>query len=135
MGNSNRNTRRRKSFATWRRGLLLLLPALLLDVPTARAHAMLERASPAVGSTVRSAPAEITLRFTEALEVAFSTLQVTGPGGERVDAGDMHVDGSGKTVLHASLKPLTPGVYMVAWRAVSVDTHVTRGDFKFTVAP
>jgi methionine-rich copper-binding protein CopC len=33
------------------------------------------------------------------------------------------------------LKPLTPGVYTVTWRAVSVDTHVTTGDFKFTVAP
>jgi methionine-rich copper-binding protein CopC len=34
-----------------------------------------------------------------------------------------------------SLKPLTQGVYTVTWRAVSVDTHVTTGDFKFTVAP
>jgi methionine-rich copper-binding protein CopC len=135
MRNSGRNIRRRKPFATSRRGFLLLLPALLLDVPTAQAHAMLERASPAVGSTVRSAPTEVTLRFTEALEPAFSTLQVTGPGGERVDAGDTHVDGSEKMILRASLKPLTPGVYTVVWRVVSIDTHVTNGDFKFTVAP
>jgi methionine-rich copper-binding protein CopC len=117
------------------RSLLPILVALLLAAPPALAHAVLERASPAVGSTIRAAPAEITLRFTEGLEAAFSTLQVTGPGGERVDAGDMHVDGGTKAVLHASLKPLTPGVYTVVWRVVSFDTHITNGDFKFTVAP
>jgi methionine-rich copper-binding protein CopC len=120
---------------TLSRSLLLFMPALVLAAPPALAHAVLERASPAVGSTVHTAPAEITLRFNEGLEAAFSTLQVTGPGGERVDAGDMHVDANAKAILHASLKPLTPGVYTVAWRAVSVDTHVTSGDFKFTVAP
>jgi methionine-rich copper-binding protein CopC len=101
----------------------------------ALAHAFLTRASPAVGSTIRSAPSEITLRFTENVEPAFSTVQVTGPHGDRVDGGDLHVDSKEPAVLRASLKPLAPGTYKVAWRAVSVDTHITNGDFTFTVAP
>jgi copper resistance protein C len=114
---------------------LPILLALVLAAPPAFAHAGLERASPGVGSTVHAAPAEVTLRFSERIEPAFSTLQVTGPGGERVDAGDLRVDERERTVLRASLKALPPGVYKVIWRAVSVDTHVTNGDFKFTVAP
>ena len=113
----------------------LLLPGLLLAALPALAHAMLERASPAVGSTIKSAPAEITLRFTEKLEPTFSTVAVTGRGGERVDAGDPHVDPGDPMVLRVSLKPLAPGRYKVAWRVVSVDTHVTQGDFRFTIAP
>lgn len=101
----------------------------------ALAHAFLTRASPAVGSTIRSAPTEITLSFTENVEPAFSTVQVTGPDGARVDGGDLHVDGKEPAVLHLSLKPLAPGTYKVVWRAVSVDTHITNGDFTFKVAP
>jgi len=113
----------------------LLLPGLLLAALPALAHAMLERASPAVGGTIKSAPREITLRFTEKLEPAFSTVAVSAQSGERVDAGDPHVDPSDPTVLRASLKPLALGSYKVVWRVVSVDSHVTEGDFKFTIAP
>ena len=88
------------------RQLLLILPALLIGAPAAWAHTFLERASPAVGSMVHIAPTEITLRFTERIEPAFSTLKVTGPGGERVDAGDTRVDEREPASLHASLKKL-----------------------------
>jgi copper resistance protein C len=30
---------------------------------------------------------------------------------------------------------LAPGSYKVIWRVLSVDTHVTEGDYKFRVAP
>jgi copper resistance protein C len=32
-------------------------------------------------------------------------------------------------------KTLAPGVYIVNWHAVSVDTHHTQGSFEFTVKP
>ena len=117
------------------RVFLVLFSAYLLAASTAWAHAMLERASPAVGGTVRSAPGEVMLRFTEPVEPAFSAVQVLGPAGERVDAGDARVDEHEKTVLRTPLKQLAPGIYKVIWRVVSVDTHVTNGDFKFTIAP
>ena len=118
---------------------LILATALAIGTfatgEAAFAHAFLTRATPAVGSTIRAAPAEITLRFTESVEPAFSTVQVTGPDGARVDAGDLHVDSKEPAVMHESLKPLAPGTYKVVWRAVSVDTHITNGDFTFKVAP
>ena len=39
------------------------------------------------------------------------------------------------TVLLVSLPQLAPGTYKVTWRVLSVDTHVTEGDFTFDVAP
>ena len=114
---------------------LLVLSLLSLAAAPALAHAFLARASPAVGSTIRAAPTEITLRFTEPVEPSFSTIEVTGPGGERVDDGELRSDGNDPTILRAALKPLAAGTYKVVWRVVSVDTHVTNGDFRFTVTP
>ncbi len=108
--------------------------ALALASP-AGAHAFLDHAGPAVGSTVHGSPAELKLWFTQELEPAFSTVQVLDRNGRRVDKGDPQVDRSNATELWVSLPPLAPGTYRVTWRVLSVDTHVTEGDFTFDVAP
>src|SRR5213592_1966406 len=115
------------------RATLLLLPAaLLFGVAGARAHAVLDRAEPRVGSTVRTAPADVKLWFTERLEPAFSRVQVVNEAGERVDRADGAVDPSDPRLLRTTLVPLAPGRYRVLWRVVSVDSHVTEGDFTDT---
>ena len=113
--------------------------AALASPEAALAHAFLTRASPPVGGTVRAMPPELTLRFSERVEPAFSSVAVTAPGGERID-GELRVDPAEPAVLRIPLKPPVsgsagPGAYKVVWRVVSVDTHVTNGDFTFTVAP
>jgi hypothetical protein len=35
--------------------------------------------------------------------------------------------------MHIGLKPLLPGTYQVHWRATTVDTHTTEGNFSFHV--
>jgi methionine-rich copper-binding protein CopC len=97
---------------------------------TARAHAFLDHASPLVGSTVATAPHEVVLTFTQNLEPAFSTAQVTDSGGGRVDAGKAEVSGN---TMRVGLKSLGPGSYKVHWHALSVDTHSTEGTFTFHV--
>ena len=115
---------------------LLLLPAALFAAAAgARAHAFLDRAEPRVGSTLRTAPAEVKLWFTERLEPAFSSVQVVNEAGQRVDRADGAVDPSNSALLRTTLVPLSPGRYQVIWRVVSVDTHVTAGDFAFRLAP
>jgi methionine-rich copper-binding protein CopC len=110
--------------------------ALLLGAVTGgSAHAVLERAEPRAGSTVRTAPAEVRLWFTENLEPAFSTIQVLDARGQRVDRADGHVDTATSWLLRVSLPPLAAGAYRVTWRVVSVDMHVTQGDFTFAIAP
>lgn len=96
----------------------------------AHAHAMLASASPPVGGSVGAAPRQVTLSFTQGLEPAFSSVQVTDSTGARVDAGKAQVSGSTMTV---GLKALSPGTYKVHWHVLSVDTHKTEGSFSFRV--
>ena len=96
----------------------------------AHAHAFLDQASPLVGSTVASAPREVSLTFTQNLESAFSSVQVTGPNGARVDQGKAQISGN---TMRVGLKSLAAGIYRVRWHALSVDTHKTEGSFTFSV--
>ncbi len=96
----------------------------------AGAHAYLDHAIPQVGSTVATAPSELTLSFTQNLEPAFTTVRVTGPDGARVDQGKPEISGN---TVRVSIKAASPGTYHVDWHALSVDTHTTQGSYTFTV--
>ncbi len=111
------------------------LAVLLWGAAGAGAHAFLDHADPRVGSTLRTPPVQVRLWFTESLEPAFSSVQVRNEAGQRVDKEDGQVDSSNLTLLRISLPPLLPGSYKVIWRVLSVDSHVTEGDFTFRVAP
>jgi methionine-rich copper-binding protein CopC len=117
------------------RSLLCGSALALLAAGPASAHAFLDHADPAVGSTVHGAPAELRIWYTQNLEPAFSTVKVLDASGTQVDKGDKHIDANDKSLMVISLKPLPPGAYQVVWRVLSVDTHVTEGRFTFEVAP
>jgi copper resistance protein C len=99
------------------------------------AHAHLDHATPAVGSTVAQPPKEVSLWFTEALEAKFSTIEVRDAQGRPVQAGSATLARDNTAQLRVRLKPLPPGTYKVIWRVLSVDTHRTEGDFTFRVGP
>jgi len=107
--------------------------AALAPTPPARAHAFLDHASPAVGSSVPTAPSLVTLWFTQDLEPAFSNVTVTNEAGQRVDLGKARIAAGSPAELQIGLKPLPPGTYLVSWHVVSVDTHPTQGTFTFDV--
>jgi copper resistance protein C len=111
---------------------IIFLSLLLATVGTtaAYAHAFLDHASPLVGSTVATAPHEVALTFTQNLEAAFSSVQVTDPKGARVDQGKAQISGN---TMRVGIKASGPGRYQVHWHALSVDTHKTEGNFSFTV--
>ena len=113
----------------------IIIVALLLVIVSngpARAHAFLEHASPLVGSTVPTAPHEVSLSFTQNLEASFSSVEVTDGSGARVDLGKPQISGS---TMRVGLKSLSAGTYYVRWHALSVDTHKTEGSFTFHVGP
>ena len=112
-------------------GLLLIMTA---DSARVEAHAFLVRPHPAVGSTVQTSPGEVRVLFTEKIEPALSTVQVFDASGKEVDKRDMHLDLLNHALLRISLPRLEAGTYKVVWRVVSVDTHVTNGNFIFRVA-
>ena len=99
------------------------------------AHAFLDHATPAAGSTIHAPPSRVELSFTEELEPAFSTVRVLDQTNRRRDNGDAKVDPRDPTALQVSLPALAPGRYRVEWRVLSVDTHVSEGNFTFVIAP
>jgi methionine-rich copper-binding protein CopC len=118
-----------------RRAIIAAMVGTLCVPAVASAHAMLERSGPMVGSTVHVAPAAITLRFSEAIEPALSTLSVTHGNGAAVALAAPIATEHGAVLVAAVRGVMTTGVYRVHWRVVSVDTHVTQGDFSFRIAP
>jgi len=103
--------------------------ALAASVMPAAAHAFLDHSDPRVGNTVKSSPSAVTLWFTQKLEPAFSSAQVTNASGAVVSTG-ASVSG---TVMRVSVRSLPPGTYRVHWKVLSVDTHTTEGNFTFRV--
>jgi hypothetical protein len=106
--------------------------AFCLFTAPALAHAHLTASDPAANATLKTAPTEIELHFTEALEPAFSSVTVTDKDGQVMDAGPSSADG---TVMHLALQKLAPGKYRVSWISVAVDTHRLTGEYFFSVAP
>jgi methionine-rich copper-binding protein CopC len=119
-----------------RRGLAaaLLVSALCALTTPAFAHAFLARAEPAVGATVHDGLTALRLRFTERVESTLCRVTLINAAGQAVAVTNLTTEGDGR-ILAAHVAALAPGVYHVRWHAVSVDTHITEGDYSFTIAP
>ncbi|WP_405439605.1 copper resistance protein CopC [Streptomyces avidinii] len=119
--------------------LALVLAALLASLFTAAspatAHAALTASDPKDGAVVATAPAQVTLSFSEQVAMGDDSIRVLDPQGKRVDTGELRDMCSGNTVrygtaLHAGLPN---GTYTVAWQAVSADSHPISGAFTFSI--
>jgi copper transport protein len=113
----------------------LVVVAFLMSPVAALAHAVLLRAAPSGAQTLSQAPGSVQLLFSEALDPAFSSVQVEDGTGARVDLGDSHLDPNNDQLLVASLKPGLPsGVYLVSWRSLSaIDVHPDEGQYSLFV--
>jgi copper resistance protein C len=111
----------------WLAFVLCLAPA------PAVAHAYLVKAQPAQRAVVFAPPQSVQLWFNERLEAAFCTLQVVDAADKPVDKRDMQVAPDDAKHLSVGLNPLSPGVYTVKFRVLSVDGHVVTNQFSFTV--
>lgn len=100
----------------------------------AEGHAFPIRSDPRVGWTIAVLPPKVTIWFDGELEPAFSTIAVYNSAKQQVDKGNSRVSGTDASVLEVDLPPLAPGTYRVYWRVLAKDTHVTEGDFTFTIA-
>jgi hypothetical protein len=115
------------------RRYLLAVVGMCITSP-AFAHAMLERASPPVGSEAASPPHAIVLTFTEGVEPLFSSIEVRNAAGAVVIAGKPHAEAGNARKLVLDLPALQHGKYTVIWHVTSEDTHKTEGSFQFSVA-
>jgi methionine-rich copper-binding protein CopC len=110
--------------------LLLAVVSSLATALAASAHAALLSMSPAAGSTVTKAPAQVVLTFNEVISTSFATVTVTGQDGHPVSSGRPVV--SGRTVTQ-ELADIGSGRYTVAFRVVSEDGHPVSDKATFSV--
>lgn len=120
------------------RGPLLLGALLVLLVlggaGPASAHAALKSTDPKDGSVLKSAPRSITLTFTESVGLLDDSFRVLDPDNKRVRTGAAeHGPGGSDTARVTLPAELARGTYVVAWRAVSADSHPVSGAFTFSV--
>ncbi len=114
---------------------LLAALFLLLAPAPASAHLHLTGSAPAADDSLRAAPAEIRLSFTERVELRFSDISLVGPLGE-VRTGEIFVPVDSPSVLAVRvLGGLGAGEYTVHWRAASADGHPMEGEYRFTILP
>jgi methionine-rich copper-binding protein CopC len=100
------------------------------------AHAHLASATPAMDSIVATSPAELDLKFSEAINLKFSGVKVAGPDKAIVATGAASIAGGDESTLVVPVSaPLAAGVYMVDWHVLSKDGHKTHGSYTFTVKP
>jgi copper transport protein len=118
---------------TW---VCALLVALAGAGP-ASAHAQLISTDPGQGAVVATAPATVSLTFSESVVIAADGVRVFGPDGSRVDTGHAAARGTASIVgvgLRGSRQPGgAQGTYTVSWRAISADSHPVSGAFTFSV--
>ena len=120
------------------RSVLLLSAAVLCAAAPATAsstfHLHLLRSDPAADATLATAPAALRLTFSEAPELAVTSVRLRGPGDRAVALGRLvRARGDRATVVATPRAPLAHGRYTVTWRTMSHDGHPMHGTFHFTV--
>ena len=115
-------------------GALAIAALLVVTVlaGSASAHAVLLSESPRASSTVRIAPSELDLTFSESVEVSFGSIAVFNEKGDRVVVVPRQVSTPAHTIA-AKLPHLDVGAYVVTWRVISADSHPVHGGYTFTV--
>ncbi|GAA2220894.1 copper resistance protein CopC [Micromonospora olivasterospora] len=112
--------------------VLAAMAVLLAPATPAAAHNSLQAADPARDARLSAPPTEITLKFLQKLDPAFTTIVLSDASQRKVPTSEPAVSGATGTVTIR--QPLANGGYTVAYRVVSADGHPVQGSYSFTVA-
>ncbi len=118
---------------------LLTIAAACSWPSAAAAHSQLEAATPAAGSTLDAAPAQVTLRFSAGVLPQYADVAVQVGDGES-SAVPVEVQNDTVTGDLAALAPgaggtQEPTAWTVAYRIVSADGHPITGEVTFSAPP
>ena len=107
--------------------------ALVSSPALAFAHALVLESRPAQGAQLTEAPREVYLRFNSKLEKRLSHVTIATEKGQPV-ALPIAVDAGEKPDrLVLPLAHLGPGSYLVRYKVLAVDGHITEGILRFSV--
>lgn len=116
--------------------LPLLLTVLLLfsgSASIAYAHAGLITTDPGKGNVVASAPKQLSLTFSEALEPGLVNLKLYDRNGERIDLPKPTLTPGKPEQMNVALPALEEGTYTVVWSIVAEDGHPVSESYTFSV--
>lgn len=100
----------------------------------ASAHADLDSSEPAPSAVLENPPSEIFLDFSEAVSPGDDAIELFDQNGDRVDIGTAIRSPDDASIVTSAIDDaLEDGLYVVAWRIVSVDGHLAQGAFTFQV--
>jgi copper resistance protein C len=111
-----------------------LCAALLASNPgAASAHAIILESEPTAGATLAEPPARIYLRFNSKLEKRLSSVRLLAADGRPVPLPVMSADGESPDRIVLPLGKLRPGGYVIRYKVLAVDGHITEGALRFSV--
>ncbi len=105
----------------------------LLAAGPVLAHAHLVASTPAANASLKAAPKEITLTFSEKLVPAFTKAELAMTDHNMKVPVKTAVSKDGKTLTATPQSPLMKGAYKVVWSAASADGHKMKGEVTFKV--
>jgi copper transport protein len=113
--------------------VFVVVVGLLAAAGTAFAHAELLSSSPANQELLTESPTEIGLQFTESVDPIEPGIRLIAADGDHVEIGAVDQSAGTDRMRAAVPATLADGTYVVAWQAVSADSHRVRGSFTFSV--
>jgi len=119
-----------------RLSLLLALAWLATAVAAAPAdaHALLESTTPERGAVLDTAPRQVVMRFSEAVELELGAVRVHDGAGREVQQGAPFHPGRDDRAVAVRLRPGLPDDgYTATYRVISADAHPVSGGFVFGV--
>lgn len=99
----------------------------------AGAHGGLRNSLPAPASALDTVPREIRLEFSKAAELAFTRVDLIGPGGVVQLRQPGFADSTKRNIVAGIETPLRAGSYTVNWQVAGADGHPVRGTFAFSI--
>jgi methionine-rich copper-binding protein CopC len=97
------------------------------------AHAIVLESRPAADAKLTEPPTQVYLRFNSKLEKHLSHVTIATEKGQPV-ALPIAADGSDKPDrLALPVGPLAPGSYVIRYKVLAVDGHITEGILRFSV--
>ena len=109
--------------------------AVLAGPAPAPAHAIVLESSPARDAQLAAAPDRVVLRFNSKIEHGLSRATIEPAGGRPVALAPPSAAGERPAPdrLVIPLRPLSPGTYVVRYRVLAADGHLTEGALRFTI--
>lgn len=111
----------------------VVLVAAAMAPSTAHAHAELIDSDPTPGEVLDVAPERIVLRFTEAVDPVDDALRLLASDGSSQDLVEVGQDEGDDSMTATFPAGLADGSYVIAWSALSADSHPISGAIPFSI--